>query len=73
MKRIEYRNYYIEPFPVITKNNRFSISVRIINHEMTNSQIFHDKESSSYILEIEAEKACINLAKNIINNGIIGF
>ncbi len=71
MRQVEYKGFYIEPFPMITNGNRYSVAVRITNRNMINSQMFYDNEKNGFILEIEAEKECINLAKNLIDKGLM--
>ncbi len=71
MRMIEYKGFYIEPFPTITNGNRYSIAVRITDNNMTNSRMFYDYEKNGFILEIEAEKESINLAKNLIDRGLM--
>jgi len=70
-----YIDYKIIALPVKTKNNKWSVAVKISRklNEFEKEKYFEAKDKIEYVLEIEAAKESINLGKNIIKNNMISF
>ena len=69
-----YRGYTIESLPVRKPGNRWAVSVEIHGTEdgRTTNRIFHADDGIEYLLEVEAAKEGINLARNLIDRGLVG-
>ena len=72
---LSYQGYEILPLPGMERNGRWSVAVRISRStsEGVKTDNFIARDGISYILEEEAEKECINLAKNLIMTNQAGF
>jgi hypothetical protein len=70
-----YRGYTILPRPVRKCDNRWAVGVEI-GHALadrTVRNIFRAEDGVEYLLEVEAAKEGINLARNLIDRDLVGF
>ncbi len=75
MIKESYSGYKIESLAKKTKDNRWSVVVRISRerHGIHESETYYAEDKISYVLKVEADKESINLGKNIINRNLTGF
>ena len=75
MLQTDYMGYRIKAAPVKTPDGRWTVSVVIEKQleDRVKSRSFFADDNIRYILEIEAEKECINLGKNLIKSNLTGF
>ena len=76
-----YRGYRIEPAPFATPSGRWGVAVRIapeygdaggvVDAADSTWQTYRAEDGITYILEIEAAKESTNLARNLIDRGMI--
>ena len=70
-----YVDYELIPKAVPLRNGRFAVGVEVARRtaEGERREVFYAEDGISYILEIEAQKEGLNLAKNLIDRNIVGF
>ena len=70
-----YGDYRLTACPVLLNSGRWAVGVTIGRYTggILRSESFYASDGISYILEVEAEKEGINLGKNLINSGRVGF
>lgn len=70
-----YGEYSLEPLPKKVRSGRYSVNViisRIVGGKQKSLRFSAD-DGIHYILEIEAAKEAINLGRNLIDRGLVGF
>jgi hypothetical protein len=68
-----YRQYIIEALPKLMADNRYSVAVRITQQNENKAVVYEANGQSSYSLQIEAEKECINFGKSLVDANMIAF
>jgi len=70
-----FQGYELTAVPRKTAVGKWSVAVRISGPENGTrvERTFAADEGIAYILEIEAERECLNLGRNLIRNNRIGF
>ena len=70
-----YRAYVIVPEPSQQPDGRWAVAadIRRGTGEQLRQERFIAEDGISYLLEIEAVKESVNLAKNLIDRGLVGF
>jgi hypothetical protein len=70
-----YQKYALIPKTSKTHDGRWAVGVEIggtVDGKAV-KRLFRAEDGISYLLEIEAEKEGINLGRNLVNRGLVGF
>ena len=70
-----YLDYQMIPKALPLPNGRFAVGVEVTRQTSQGNlrEMFYAQDGISYILEIEAQKEGLNLARNLIDRNMVGF